>query len=234
MRVLLWNCNNGLGSREQIDYFKALMPDLAILPELKRDNVEQLGARSFSWTTNNLSNRSPKGLGVLGFGEVQLLELERDPDMELFLPLTVQSPELSFNLVAVWNFYHACKQGRFRGVKGEGALEWMAIQRYGGSLSAPCLFGGDWNFGPTFSQRAFIKMCDLFANLGYQSLYHVRHGLEWEESRHSTFRSPNGHYHHLDHLFATQDLCSRMVDYEIIPVDQAVRSDHSPVLLTLK
>jgi exonuclease III len=77
-------------------------------------------------------------------------------------------------------------------------------------------------------------MCDLFANLGYQSLYHVRHGLAWEESRHSTFRSPNGHYHHLDHLFATGDLCSRMLDYEIMPVDQAVRSDHSPVLLTLK
>ena len=95
MRILLWNCNNGLGSREQIEYFKALSPDLAILPELKRENVEQLGARSFSWVTNNFTNRSPKGLGVLGFGDVEVHELERDEDMELFLPLVIRGPTLN-------------------------------------------------------------------------------------------------------------------------------------------
>jgi exonuclease III len=234
MRILLWNCNNGLGSREQIDYFHTLAPDLAILPELKSENVKQLGANSHSWITNNFSNSSPKGLGVLGFGEVKVVELERDGDMELFMPLAVHSPELEFNLVAVWNFYHACKGGRFRGVKGDGALEWAAIAHYAASLSAPCLFGGDWNFGPTFSQRSFLRMCNLFAGYGYSSLYHVRHSLDLEQSRHSTFRSPTGHYHHLDHLFATGDLCARMLDYEVLPVDGAVRSDHAPILLTLR
>jgi hypothetical protein len=234
MRILLWNCNNGLGSQEQIDYFNALAPDLAILPELKRENIAQLRATSSSWITNNLTNNSPKGLGVIGFGDVRVQELERDPEMELYLPLAISSPDLEFNLVAVWNFYHACKQGRFRGVKGDGALEWVAIERYAASLPAPCLFGGDWNFGPTFSQRSFVKMCNLFSRFGYESLYHLRHGLQVDQSRHATFRTPNGHLHHLDHLFATTDFSAKMLDYEVFPVDQAVRSDHAPIVLTIK
>ena len=232
-RVVLWNCNNGMASSEQIDYFKSLRADLDILPELKRGNVDQLGSCSWAWMTNNHTNRSPKGLGVIGFGDVEIEELERDVDMELYLPLKVRTPAISFNLVAVWNFYYACKQGRFKGVRGDGALEWSAIAHYASRLAGPCLFGGDWNFGPTFSKAAFLRLCKMFDQYGYESLYHRYYSLSPNETDHHTFRTSRGHLHHLDHLFATNDLAAQMASYDVIPVNTAVRSDHSPVILTL-
>ena len=82
----------------------------------------------------------------------------------------------------------------------------------------------------TFFRQDVQVICELLVS----QLDHPRHRLEFEHSRHSTFRSPSGHYHHLDHLFATDDLCAKVVDYEIMPIDEAVRSDHAPILLTLK
>jgi hypothetical protein len=222
-----------LGSSEQIDYFKSLKPDLAILPELKFKNIEQLNPRSCSWITNNHTNASPKGLGVLGFGETVISELQRDVDMELFLPLRISTPALSFNLVAVWNFYHACKQGRFRGIRGDGALEWAAINHYASVLESPCMIGGDWNFGPTFSRPAFLRMCELFKSFGFDSLYHSHYSLTHDRSDHPTFKSPTGHLHHLDHLFATRDLAARIKSYEVCGIGNAVRSDHSAIRLFL-
>lgn len=232
MRVVHWNCNNGMGSAEQIAFFKSLEPDIAILPELKFANISLLSPSSWSWVTNNHVNPRPKGLGILGFGETSVTELSRDEDMELFLPVRVANQEASFNLVAVWNFYSACKQGRFKGVRDDGAVEYSAIRKYAGSLGAPCIFGGDWNYGPTFSQHAFKKTCDLFSSFGFVSLYHKHHGLDLSESKHRTFKSPSGHHHHLDHLFCTSELAACMVSYDIIPLMNAVRSDHSPIVVT--
>ena len=35
MKILLWNCNNGISKQTQIDYFKSFECDLAVIPELK-------------------------------------------------------------------------------------------------------------------------------------------------------------------------------------------------------
>lgn len=231
MRIVHWNCNNGMSSSEQIAFFRSLKPDVAILPELKYSNISALEPNSWSWITNNKTNARPKGLGVLGFGDTTISEHPRDEDMELFLPLRITHDGYCFNLVAVWNFYSACKQGRFRGVRGDGALEYTAIRKYASTLNTPCIFGGDWNFGPTFSQHAFLKICEMFRDFGYESLYHHHYTLGTDVSRHHTFRTPSGHFHHLDHLFATTDLADHMASYEVVPLEHAVRSDHSPIVL---
>ena len=225
---------NGMGRPEQIDMFKSFEADLAILPELKQKNIDALCPTDAVWITNNHTNKIPKGLGVLSFNQTRLTELERDEDMEIYIPFSVQSPKYAFDLLAVWNFYFECKQGRFKGVKGENCLEWSAIRKYTAEFGEDCLFGGDWNFGPTFSQPAFLEMCQMFENAGSHSLYHEANNLDWASSNHMTFKSPSKSYHHLDHFFGSKSFTANMINYEIPPVDDAVLSDHSPVILTLK
>ena len=225
---------NGMGRPEQIDMFKSFEADLAILPELKQKNIDALCPTDAVWITNNHTNKIPKGLGVLSFNQTRLTELERDEDMEIYIPLSVQNPKYKFDLLAVWNFYFECKQGRFKGVKGEGQLEWAAIERYKAQLNTPCLFAGDWNLGPTFAEENFFGISKELKEKGMASLYHEFHGLEISESNHSTFRTPTKKYHHLDHFWGSELFTENMINYEIPPVDDAVLSDHSPVILTLK
>jgi exonuclease III len=47
------------------------------------------------------------------------------------------------------------------------------------------------------------------------------------------FRSPTKQYHHLDHLFGTQEFVDRMTGFEIPDVEEAILSDHAPVVLTI-
>ena len=231
MRIVIWNCMNGMGNPKQIDYFNNLKADIAILPELKHKNIEALDATDAIWMTNNHENTVPKGLGVLGFNGWKLDLLDFDKDMELYIPIKVSSEWFSFNLLAVWNFYSECKQGRFKGAKGDAALEWAAISRYSAQLRTPCLFGGDWNFGPTFSQAAFVRLCNELSQKHIYSLYHEFYKLEFESSLHSTFRTPTKKYHHLDHFFGSKEFSAGMVNYEIPNVDEATLSDHSPIIL---
>jgi len=134
MRILSWNCNNGINQPEQLNYFKSFKPDLAIIPEVKEYNIEKLGPDSAVWVTNNPKNKSPKGLGVLAFNGFKLEELPRDHDMEIFIPLKVLKGDFSFNLLAVWNFYYVCKRGRFKDLKGPDCLEYSALKHYKKSI----------------------------------------------------------------------------------------------------
>ena len=225
---------NGIGKTEQIDLFRSFDADLAILPELKEKNIDALKPNDAIWITNNHHNNSPKGLGVLSFKKTSFSTLERDDDMEIYIPISVQNPFYSFDMLAVWNFYFECKQGRFKGLKGDKQLEWAALERYKKQLARPCLFAGDWNLGPTFAQENFLKICKELHEIGVKSLYHSYHQFDLTISKHMTFRTPTKKYHHLDHFFGSNLFTQNMCGYEIMGVDRATLSDHSPVILTLK
>ena len=231
MRIVLWNCNNGLGNLKQIEHFKSLKPDLAIIPELKQKNIERLAPSSHFWTTNNHENPTPKGLGILAFSHVSISELPRDEEMEIYVPLRVTTENSAFNLLAVWNFYSACKQGRFKGVKGENCLEWSALRHFKNIFSDPCVIAGDWNFGPTFSTKAFKRLVSEFSTSGIRSLYHEYNSLSTDLSSHSTYKTPTGHFHHLDHIFGSEQFCARMTSYIIEDIEDVVLSDHAPIIL---
>ena len=231
MRILQWNCCNGMGTKTQIEYFHSFEPDIAVLPELKESNIEALNPSSYVWITNNHQNSKPKGLGVLAFNGIELISLPRDEDMEIYIPLEVKSPELNFNLLAVWNFYSACKQGRFKDVKGEDSIEWSAIRHYADFLKDPALMVGDWNFGPTFSQAAFIKLCQMMSDLDIESLYHKFNNLTAEQSDHPTFKTTRKNFHHLDHIFGSSHFVNSMTNLTVGSFDDVVLSDHTPLLL---
>ena len=42
MRILLWNCCNGFGDQLKIDYIKSFNPDIAVIPEIKEKNIDQI------------------------------------------------------------------------------------------------------------------------------------------------------------------------------------------------
>lgn len=220
-----------MGTKTQIEYFHSFEPDIAVLPELKESNIEALNPSSYVWITNNHQNSKPKGLGVLAFNGIELISLPRDEDMEIYIPLEVKSPELNFNLLAVWNFYSACKQGRFKDVKGEDSVEWSAIRHYADFLKDPALTVGDWNFGPTFSQAAFIKLCQMMSDLDIESLYHKFNNLTAEQSDHPTFKTTRKNFHHLDHIFGSSHFVNSMTNLTVGSFDDVVLSDHTPLLL---
>ena len=229
MKILLWNCNNGMSKEAQISYFNSFRPDLAIIPELKEHNISSLSPSSAIWATNNHEKSKPKGLGVLGFNGVMLEQLETDGDMEIFLPIKVFAKEFSFNLPAVWNFYWACKQGRFKNIRGEYALEYEALRHYLPKLKAPLLIAGDWNLGPTFAQEYFFNICTMMRDYKIESLYHQFHNLHESKTNHATFRSTSKTYHHLDHIFGSDFFQRKLKSIDIPKFEDVKLSDHAPI-----
>ena len=61
IKILLWNCNSGLGRKEQINQLKSYDCDLAIIPELRESNIELIKPSDAVWKTNNHKTRKPKG-----------------------------------------------------------------------------------------------------------------------------------------------------------------------------
>lgn len=58
MRLVLWNCNGGLGTSEKVDFILGYDADIYILPEIKKNNFEILKGRNSQlgepvWITNN-------------------------------------------------------------------------------------------------------------------------------------------------------------------------------------
>jgi hypothetical protein len=231
MRIISWNCNNGINKEAQLEYFKSFEPDIAIIPELKQKNIELLNPKDAVWVTNNHSNPSPKGLGVLSFGDYRLKQLPRDEDMEIFIPLRVSGGNMTFNLLAFWNFYSACKQGRFKGVEGPGCLEYAALEHYKPLFQDPAIMAGDLNFGPTFSQIEFLKVVKILEQSGMKSLYHEYNGMPLSQSKNSTYITPRKNYHHIDHMFGSEMFYKNMKAFKIDDFKNVVLSDHAPLLL---
>ena len=93
-----------------------------------------------------------------------------------------------------------------------------------------CVF---WNFGPTFSQPSFLCMCNMFKTAGFDSLYHSFFDLPYSYSKHPTFRHNRGKHHHLDHVFATNDVVKKLKKFEVRALEDAVKSDHAPLIIDL-
>ena len=153
--------------------------------------------------------------------------------MEIYIPVKIKGKGIEFNLLAIWNFYWACKQGRFKDVKGDDCLEWSALRHYKSILYDPCIVMGDFNFGPTFSQEAFVYMNGVFEDMGIKGLYHQFNNLPWTETKHFTYKSPMQTFHHLDHIFGSEYFQKRMKSFSVGKLEDAVLSDHSPLVLDI-
>ncbi|RYZ77565.1 MAG: endonuclease/exonuclease/phosphatase family protein [Proteobacteria bacterium] len=217
---------------EQLEYFRSLKADVAIIPELKQKNIAAINPESAVWVTNNHSAASPKGLGVLAFNGFKLEELPSDQEMEIFIPVRVSKDKFGFNLLAVWNFYSAAKQGRFKGAKGERTVEYAALAHYKELFSDPCVVAGDWNLGPTFSPVSYTRVSKMLLGSGLSCLYKSHHSLPDTDIGLPTFRHSRGEAtHNLDHIFGSEYFVKRTSAFDVRPLAEAVLSDHAPVIL---
>jgi len=234
MRVVLWNCDGGLARKVKVDFLKSLEPDVAVLPEIREAHIKALAARDSRWTTNNGKTSSPKGLGVLTFNEYGLEDFPRDNEMEIYFPLRVRSQDFSFNLLAVWNFYFASKTGRFKGVRGEGSVEYQSVHHYSSFLADPSLLVGDLNFGPDFG-RGFTKYCELLNQIDLKSLYHQDAGLNVCQTKLQTYKPNRGlNRYHLDHVFGSPLFQKGLARFQCEPLEKVPFSDHAALVVDFR
>jgi len=234
MRVVLWNCKGGLQRKDKVEYLLGFKPDIAIIPEIRKAHVQALKPMDFCWVTNHPDGRSPKGLGVLCFGNYRLECLPRDEEMEIYLPLKIHNGSFSFKLLAIWNFYSLCKRGRFRGARGEAGVELAALHHYRSFLPDPSLLIGDLNMGPTLSLQCFSRLSGLLAEMGFKDLSSIRatqisKGFNWKTFR--MRRKEQFFYHHLDHAFGSPSFSERLNTFQIDEQAMDKFSDHAPVII---
>lgn len=234
MRVVLWNCKGGLKRKDKVEYLLGLKPDIAVIPEIRKAHIPFLQPKNSIWLTNLPEAKGPKGLGVLSYGDYSLHELTSDPEMEIYLPIRVKSTVKDFNLLAVWNFYHLCKKGRFRGVKGENGVELSALRHYRSTLNDPCLLVGDLNMGPTLTGNGFSHFSAILEEMGLSDLSKCKHESSSDSRVFSTFRMKNKgrtFHHHLDHVFGSASFESSLKSYQTDSRAMDDFSDHAPVLV---
>ena len=185
LRIVSWNVARSL--RTKWDAITALAPDLAILPEVSRTDIESLvpDPRHRDWFGDN----DRKGLGLVAFGDYTL---ERDASFnakhQFFLPARLSGPT-EFNLLAVWALNH-----RNRGeLAGQRDATLQAITHYQAFLGSVKLtvVAGDFNHNviwdkPRATTANFRPVLDALEALGLVSAYHHLHNqLHGEESAHT-------------------------------------------------
>ena len=74
---------NGISRPEQISILQKLNPDIAIIPEMKKSNIDIIKPDDAIWKTNNHKNKHPKGL--------------------VFCHLMVRK-SYHYNLMKIWNY----------------------------------------------------------------------------------------------------------------------------------
>lgn len=224
---------NGMATHEQREYFNSFRPDLAILPELRFKDIKPLNPNSYIWDTNNFQNKYPKGLGILNFSNGQLIEFDRDKEMEIYIPFTFKIEEITLNILGVWNFYSACKQGRFKGVTNENAVEYSALKFYKDFLSDNGIVIGDWNLGPTQCPDSYLKITKMLNEYNIHSSIHAYKKINVGDETYSTFRHSRGKLHILDHIFADSNINNSILNIDIDDFRNVIKSDHAPILLEL-
>ncbi len=232
MRIVSWNCFQGLANKEKVKYFRSLNADIAIIPEVREANAIALKPDSLIWDTNNRKSGSKMGLGILTFNGFIATELPRHSAFELYLPAVISKGKISFNLLAVWSFYSACKQGKYKGVVG---IEYDAINYYKDLFKDPCLIAGDWNNGPTLKNpSSHYKIVEILSKYGMTSLYHTFTKEKQGSESVVTYKHNRGNTHFIDHIYGSKSFVDKMSSFEIQPMSKVVKSDHAPLILDVE
>jgi exonuclease III len=200
----------------------------------RESDLEKLNPNSHIWVTNNFTNNSPKGLAVLNYTNGVITEIERDDEMEIYIPFKFNISNFELNILAVWNFYSACKQGRFKGISGDNALEYMALNYYSEHLNNNAIVIGDWNLGPTQAQEVYLKILKILSDLDIKCAVHAFRKLIPGKEDYETFRHTRGHKHILDHIFMSKNLLPYIEDVKIDTFENVIKSDHVPLILDLR
>ena len=234
-RILSWNV--ALSLRAKWDAITTLKPDIAILPEVSRADIESLvpDQRHRDWIGDN----EKKGLGVVTFGNYALdRDASVDSKYQFFLPARIAGPT-SFTLLAVWALNHRNRSE----LAGQRDATLQAITHYRGFLGrgTHTIVAGDFNHNviwdrPRATTANFRPVLDALNSLNLVSTYHHLFGQEHgEESAHTlNWRHNASTPYHVDYIFASKKhLTGDALLQVIAPGTGDPLSDHFALVLDL-
>lgn len=127
MRVLTWNCQDGLGKKHEL--LRRLAPDIAVVQECSFEDAQSLnrGAQPF-WQAKQV-DAATRGLGILSLNpslDVQPVALpeqwrslmKSDPGrMDVVIPVEVLAP-VRMNVLAVWSYNNRHRKSEMHKLRG--------------------------------------------------------------------------------------------------------------------
>lgn len=234
-RLLSWNVS--LSLRTKWTAIAEQQPDLAVLPEVARADLESLvrDENQRLWIGDN----DRKGLGLASFGEYVLeLDPSFDPKYQFFLPARVTGPTTLY-VLAVWSLNH-----RNRGeLAGQRDATLQAVSHYRPFLSGSerVLAAGDFNHNviwdrPRATRANFRPVLDALDTLGLTSSYHhLRGEPHGRETAHTlNWRNNPATPYHVDYCFVSKRWLTPDATLNVFsPGGNTPLSDHLALLLDL-
>jgi exonuclease III len=226
MRLVSWNCCDGL--RQKYSAIADLNPDILILQEVRRTDLEDLpDGTSFQWV--GLAGK--KGLAVLGRNGWSV-DLGGEIAERWFLPVVLARGDVRLRAVGVWS---AKADGYARPtVRAMEALaEFLLAER--------CFVVGDFNASSVFDKKYpaashFARIVQALESKGLRSAWHhfriEQFGAESTATFHM-YRQREKAYH-LDYAFLSSDLLQKAKDVRLGSFEDWVssgRSDHVPLVI---
>lgn len=225
MRVVVWNCNQGL--HKKLDTLMALGPDLAIIPECAEPSVVKAKAHgiseevSFEW----VGDSPQKGLGVIAFNGLSLArDANYDPLYQYFLPLHLGT----LSILAVWAFNRRTRTA----VDPERPPTIQALEYYEPWFrKGPLIVAGDFNsWHRTDKPSSFLQAAEILKSVRVESSYHLDRGCEFGSEPEAThFYRKSKRAFHIDYCFVPPGLLRRV---ELGKREEwLVLSDHVPLIV---
>ncbi|MEZ4707352.1 MAG: hypothetical protein R3A44_09115 [Caldilineaceae bacterium] len=230
MKLITWNCQGAF--RKKGRHLFVLQPTLAVIQECECPAKLRFlhdGPRpaDFLWQGDNLH----KGVGIFGFGNLQLALDERyDPAFRHCIPVRV-SGEVELHVLAVWAMGHKQKARSYVGQVYHAVLHYADFLR-----EREAVVLGDFNSNAiwdrerqTSNHSALVKLLD---DAGLVSAYHTHFNEAPGREQQQTYfhhRSPQKGYH-LDYCFVPKSWMGRLKAVNVGTfAPWCEQSDHTPL-----
>ncbi len=232
-RIVSWNVN--LSLRAKWGAITALHPDVAILPEVSRADLEFLVADPARWDW--IGDNERKGLGVATFGQYTLSrDALFDPRYQFFLPTLVAGPT-PMQVLGVWALNHRNRSE----LAGQRDATLQAITCYRPFLErcADTVVAGDFNHNVTWDRPRgtaanFSRVLAALSERNLESAYHHVHAEpHGQESRPTLNWQRNvSKPYHVVYCFVPRSWLDRDLQLQVAqPAPDRMLSEHLALIL---
>ncbi|MDQ0971245.1 exonuclease III [Neobacillus niacini] len=230
MKLVTWNA--AMRFRDKIEAIFPYMADIIVIPECEapekwRNSSNLQALTQFLWYGDNIN----KGIGIATLNDSYHIELHSAYNREFryIIPLKVTGKD-DFILLAIWS---QNTKPQFNSYIGQ---IYLALKYYETLLKKPCVIIGDWNSNKIFDHIKRVgthsEVVELLKNEGIKSAYHMYFNEEHGEETIPThfFRKAQSSPFHIDFLFASELILSRLRHFEIGTYEKWIKfSDHVPL-----
>jgi len=239
VRLVSWNCRQGLHRPDKLLYLAGLRPDVAVLPEAAEPArtagpLRKIGLDLIAWRGENPN----KGLGLAVSTSINARSgAEKAIPEELFLHKQVHQDGQGevLDVFGVWAFNHRAKSyGKGRKDNTLRALESMEL-----SPAACAVVAGDFNDSIVWDKHSqyggFSRVLGFLDQKGFVSAYHVFHGCEHGLEHDPTIKWSGGRRtYHIDFVFLPRNWMSFVRAVRVPPISEWDHvSDHAPVIVDI-